>query len=433
MKKLPLLLAFCCWQYYATAQITFTCSYTGTTEVISGHAFEPADLDEEEQIMDTQIKAIVKSILSEFYLPEDQITVQSSLQVNNANATMKEGKAYILYSKYFIESVKNKTNGDWRLKGILAHEIAHHILFHTAQSNSSRRDLELQADKWAGAVLYKLGATITQATVCVSETNTNGSSTHPPRYERLASVKLGWLEAKRKNNNQPPKPEPDRTSDPFADQMIYVQNGSFQMGSNDGDSDEKPAHTVSVCSFYMSKYEVTQKQWRDIMGTNPSYFKNCDNCPVKQVSWNDIQDFIKKLNAKTGKNYRLPTEAEWEYAARGGQSYKYAGSDNIDNVAWYTSNSGSKTHPVGQKSANGYGLYDMSGNVWEWCQDTWHENYNNAPTNGTAWLTGGDNSRRVLRGGSWNSDDSDCRVASRYRVYPTSRNNSISFRLARGI
>jgi formylglycine-generating enzyme required for sulfatase activity len=233
-----------------------------------------------------------------------------------------------------------------------------------------------------------------------------------------------------------PKPvvevtKPTRTSDPFAGQMVSISSGTFQMGSIEN-SDERPIHSVTVSSFYMSKYEVTQKQWRDIMGTNPSNFKNCDNCPVEKVSWNDIQDFIKKLNAKTGKKYRLPTEAECEYAARGGQNYKYAGSDNIGSVAWYSSNSDSKTHPVGQKSPNGYGLYDMSGNVWEWCQDTWHDNYKNAPTNGTAWISGSD-SRRVLRGGSWDDDYSSSRVVDRIGYSPSYRFNFFGFRLARGI
>ncbi|MFK7951048.1 MAG: SUMF1/EgtB/PvdO family nonheme iron enzyme [Saprospiraceae bacterium] len=231
-----------------------------------------------------------------------------------------------------------------------------------------------------------------------------------------------------------------RTSDPFAAQMIPISSGTFQMGSNVS-SDEKPIHSVTVSSFYMSKYEVTQKQWRDVMGTNPSHFKNCDKCPVENVSWDDAQKFIKKLNAQTGKNYRLPTEAEWEYAAKGGQNYKYAGSDNIGNVAWYDKNSydlgkdhkNYGTNPVGQKSPNGYGLYDMSGNVWEWCEDTWHENYNNAPTNGTAWLTGGDNSRRVLRGGSWFRFDSYSRVALRSWDDPSERYYDLGFRLARGI
>jgi formylglycine-generating enzyme required for sulfatase activity len=220
-----------------------------------------------------------------------------------------------------------------------------------------------------------------------------------------------------------------RTSDPFAGQMKYISSGTFQMGSNENEyDDEKPIHSVTLSSFNMSKYEVTQKQWRDIMGSNPSNFKNCDNCPVEQVSWNDIQDFIKKLNAKTGKNYRLPTEAEWEYAARGGQSYKYAGSDNIDNVAWYGSNSSSKTHPVGQKSANGYGLYDMTGNVWEWCSD-WYDSdyYSSSPSSNPKGASSGAN--RVLRGGSWSNISEYCRTANRIRNTPTDRYNDYGFRL----
>jgi formylglycine-generating enzyme required for sulfatase activity len=216
----------------------------------------------------------------------------------------------------------------------------------------------------------------------------------------------------------------------FGIEMVYVKGGTFQMGSNDGDSDEKPVHTVTVSDFYIGKYEVTQKQWREIMGNNPSNFKNCDNCPVEMVSWNDVQEFIKKLNQKTGKNYRLPTEAEWEYAARGGsqsRGYKYAGSNNIGEVAWYDDNSSSKTHAVGGKKPNELGIYDMSGNVYEWCSD-WYGNYSagsqrnpQGPTSGTI---------RVLRGGGWGSGAGVCRVSGRFLNAPGGRDRNSGFRLA---
>jgi formylglycine-generating enzyme required for sulfatase activity len=222
--------------------------------------------------------------------------------------------------------------------------------------------------------------------------------------------------------------------------MVQIPGGTFQMGSNEND-DEKPIHSVTLNGFSMSKYEVTQKQWYDIMGTtveqqrdkaNPSWDLAGvgDNYPIYYVSWEDIQDFLRKLNAQTGKRYRLPTEAEWEYAAQGGQNYKYAGSDNLGSVAWYSDNSGSKTHPVGQKSPNGYGLYDMSGNLWEWCEDVWHDNYNGTPTDGSAGTSGGNSALRVLRGGSWINGAGDCRSAYRYADTPDYRDFNFGFRIA---
>lgn len=209
------------------------------------------------------------------------------------------------------------------------------------------------------------------------------------------------------------------------------------MGSPDSDPDacvdEKPQHHVTVGDFHIARFPVTQKQWVEVMGDNPSYFKNCEDCPVEQVSWDDVQDFLKKLNAKNpGKNYRLPTEAEWEYAARGGQlsrGYRYAGSDDPDKVAWYDDNSDIKTHPVGSKEPNELGLYDMTGNVWEWCEDQWHEHYTGAPEDGSAWISGG-NRRRVLRGGSWCNGFINCRVAYRSWSNPTLRVINNGFRLA---
>lgn len=221
-------------------------------------------------------------------------------------------------------------------------------------------------------------------------------------------------------------------------EMVFVEGGCFDMGctseQSNCDDDEKPVHEVCVDDFYMSKTEVTQKQWREIMGDNPSRFDGCDNCPVESVSWNDVQEFIKKLNTKTGGNFRLPTEAEWEFAARGGNNsrgYKYAGSDNIGNVAWYKSNSGSKTLLVGTKQPNELGLYDMSGNVWEWCSD-WYDSdyYGDSRRENPQGPSSG--SRRVLRGGSWLSlDGGYCRVAGRDGSVPGITFNYYGFRIAR--
>lgn len=230
-------------------------------------------------------------------------------------------------------------------------------------------------------------------------------------------------------------------------EMVYVQGGTFQMGSNDGESEEKPVHTVTVSDFYMGKYEVTQKQWRDIMGTNPSHNKNCDNCPVEIVSWNDIQEFLKKLNAKTGKNYRLPTEAEWEYAARGGNKsngnkwagtntesslYRYANfADKNTDFSWSTKtqDDGHKnTAPVGSYQPNELGIYDMSGNVWEWCSDRYDSHYyKNSPQYNPKGASS--STYRVLRGGSWDGEPNHCRVAYRLSTTPTYRDSSIGFRL----
>ena len=168
----------------------------------------------------------------------------------------------------------------------------------------------------------------------------------------------------------------------------------------------------------MGKYEVTQGLWKAVMGNNRSYFKSGDNYPVENVSWDDCQEFISKLNSLTGKNFRLPTEAEWEYAARGGQGFKYSGSNNLDEVAWYIDNSGSKTHAVGLKKPNAMGLYDMNGNVWEWCSD-WYGNYSGDAVSNPLGANSG--SYRVLRGGSWLGNGFNCRVSNRF-------NNSPSFR-----
>jgi formylglycine-generating enzyme required for sulfatase activity len=222
--------------------------------------------------------------------------------------------------------------------------------------------------------------------------------------------------------------------------MVRVRGGTFTMGctteqGSDCDSDEKPAHQVTVSDFYIGKYEVSRKEWREVMGGDPPefWFKGCDACPVGGVSWDDIQQFISKLNAKTGKTYRLPTEAEWEYAARGGlqsRGYKYAGSNSLDEVAWYDGNSGIESQPVGQKKANELGLYDMSGNVDEWCVDDWHDSYFGAPSTGRAWVDSPRASCRVFRGGSSFLHAQFCRVSFRSYSSPSTRGGNLGFRLA---
>ena len=206
------------------------------------------------------------------------------------------------------------------------------------------------------------------------------------------------------------------------------------MGS-DKSSDEKPPHTVYIRSFLMGRTEVTQKQWLNVMGSNPSRFAACGSgCPVESVGWDEVQEFILKLSQKTGQKYRLPSEAEWEYAARAGTSTEWShGNDEskLSNYAWYDVNSGRKTQEVGQKLPNAFGLYDMHGNVFEWTQDCWHDNYAGAPTDGSAWATGCSGNYRVLRGGSWSNNHAFLRSAYRIRLYPNIRSSSSGFRLAR--
>jgi formylglycine-generating enzyme required for sulfatase activity len=218
--------------------------------------------------------------------------------------------------------------------------------------------------------------------------------------------------------------------------MVRVEGGSFEMGCTSEQRDcgdhEKPAHRVELSTFYMCKYEVTQALWERVMGDNPSNFSGCAQCPVVQVSYDDVQAFLSKLNALTGGQYRLPSEAEWEYAARGGNKSrrtKYAGSDYLGSVAWYTDNSGAATRPVGQKQANELGLYDMSGNVWEWCSD-WYDETIYASSPGANPLGASSGTFRVRRGGSWFNSPGDCRVSNRNWLVPVMRYDNLGFRLA---
>ncbi|MBW7872831.1 MAG: formylglycine-generating enzyme family protein [Ignavibacteria bacterium] len=235
--------------------------------------------------------------------------------------------------------------------------------------------------------------------------------------------------------------------------LVFVQGGTFTMGctseqGNDCYSDEKPSHQVTLSDFYIGKYEVTQELWESVMGSNPSYFKGSKR-PVESVSWYEAVEFCNRLSDKEGlqraysgsganitcdfnaNGYRLPTEAEWEYAARGGKqtkNYKYSGSDNTGAVAWYDGNSGDKTHAVGLKQPNEIGIYDMSGNVWEWCWD-WYGDYTSPSQTNPKGPSSGE--YRVLRGGGWIIYARYCRVALRVSGMPDGRSSSNGFRLAR--
>ncbi len=221
--------------------------------------------------------------------------------------------------------------------------------------------------------------------------------------------------------------------------LILINGGTFTMGQTDPNvsckgctADEQPPHKVTVSDFYLCKYEVTLKEWKQIMGTNPSYDEECENCPVDGVSWQDVQLFIKKINEKSDIQFRIPTEAEWEFAARGGNKsngYRFSGSNNASDVAWFGLKKDQKTHQTGLKQPNELGLYDMSGNVWEWCSDFYGFDYfaNSPEKDPSGPISGKD---KILRGGSWYNQSFDCRVTTRYRFYPSFRTNANGFRLA---
>lgn len=213
-------------------------------------------------------------------------------------------------------------------------------------------------------------------------------------------------------------------------EMEVLPAGAFTMGAA-GRPAESPPHAVTLRSFAIGRHEITQGEWKAVMGNNPSKFPACgENCPVENVSWHDAQEFVKRLSAMTGKRYRLPSEAEWEYACRAGGQNDFCGGDGADEVAWHGDRTGGP-HPVERKRPNAWGLHDMSGNVWEWTQDCAHPNYEGAPADGRAWEEDTGCASRTLRGGSWLSGPQYSRATLRLRFKSSFKAADFGFRVAR--
>lgn len=244
------------------------------------------------------------------------------------------------------------------------------------------------------------------------------------------------------NNNNNNSSNYTETAYGISMKMVWVEGGSFKMGSDIGDSDEQPVHNVTLDGYWIGATEVTQAQWELVMGTDIRQQRDKldsswsirgegSNYPMYYVNYDEAKEFCRRLSERTGRSYTLPTEAQWEYAARGGRdgvrdNYAYSGSNSIGSVAWYGGNSGNSTNPVGRKSPNQLGLYDMSGNLWEWCLDRYGEYSSSSQANPTGPSSG---DRQVIRGCSWSSRESDCRVANRGGTYPSYRDFNYGFRV----
>jgi formylglycine-generating enzyme required for sulfatase activity/tRNA A-37 threonylcarbamoyl transferase component Bud32 len=315
--------------------------------------------------------------------------------------------------------------------------------------------------KWAIIIPAVVCVVIGIVVAVILGTGGGSKSTYVKEHSSNTSAYTGPVETMREGDVSRSSSTKAREVD-YVD-MVLVRGGSFEMGDTfgDGDDDEKPVHNVSVGDFYMGKYEVTQGEWEEIMGNNPSGFKHGNKYPVNSVSCDDIQGFIRKLYQRTGMSYRLPTEAEWEYAARsGGGREKFSGTNiesSLGKYAWYGDNSNKESHPVGKKKPNGLGIFDMSGNVWEWCQDTYssdaytkHQRNNpiyiesksgSPPVSnhgGSVYLvklmhnnTSESGSRRVCRGGDRGGEPRDLRASSRGGSVTDGRFTTVGFRLAR--
>lgn len=373
--------------------------------------------------------------------------VIKSGDVRSIIATEENNLRFIIYNAAYVERITHSAGGDWPATYLFAHEIAHHLNGHIFEDigPEKSKEQELKADWFAGGILFRLGATLDQAKQVIGlNFNKKGSKSDLPNRERLEAITSGWKKKAEESGGLQPEHwfknyQTDTLKsnlncvykDSLVGNFVLVKGGTFSMGCSteqqDCKDDEFPVHQVTISDYYIGETEVTQAQWESIMGSNPSNFPYCDKCPVENISWFDIQDFLLKLNTHIGANsYRLPTEAEWEYAAQGGslsKGFKYSGGNIIDDVAWLDC---SKTRPVKMKECNELGLFDMSGNVCEWCSDWYEKKYSDVEITSQSLYTG---THRVIRGGSWKDTPSGCRVTSRNHDLPNTREFNLGFRL----
>jgi len=370
----------------------------------------------------SQIYLAAKEILADDYKGlnndvQDALTGQFLAKANQAQAA---GYAYARAEKNAPKIVER-----------LASQAPVSTIVALAQTHASARDYK-QAAEWYENAARQGDAEAQYSLGKLYETG-NGVSTNIVKARSLFkdAASQGHEGAARAMEQIKIMPVPTNPVHGSLDiEMVAIPAGEFWMGSADNDEaapdDEKPRHKVMVQAFSLGKYEVTQGQWKAVMGSNPSKFQECgENCPVERVSFYDVQKFIEKLNALTGTTYRLPTEAEWEYACRAGEDSLYCGGDVPDSVAWYEVNSRETTHPVGRKQPNALGLHDMSGNVWEWTCSAYTGHYGD----GSESLCAEGDRSRVVRGGSWSSNPQILRSGLRLRLYHAF--NSLGFRLAR--
>ena len=399
-----------------------------------------------------EAESIVNTIVSKIGLVPN-FTLKGA-NVSNALATTQGKQRYILYSTTFLVNFEKEAKTKWAVYSVLAHEIAHHYNNDDLDEtdNNVRKQFELKADLFAGSILRKLGATLEQAQAGINTFSLESESiTHPKKNARLEAVASGWASGGTGGTETEPISK--------IDNLVSIEKGAFSMGLDNGFSTQKPARQVQIKGFYISPYEVTFEEYDDYCQTRnlASNLRPSDNGfgrgkhPVINVSWLDAVNYCNWLSEKNkltpvyvfkngtaervpnANGYRLPTEAEWEYAAtfdKQNPNLRFSGSDNSSDVAVTAENAKNHTDNVGSKKTNALGLYDLSGNVWEWVEDCWIKNYQAAPQDGSARLSG-NCKERVLRGGSYALTNSLATTRSRYKKRIDERLKDVGFRVCR--